>query len=259
MKKINGLKWVRRLIAAVSLTGMTTLFVAPTVGWAQGFGWLPRVQLVPAVAAGAFAVVAAILLVTLLVGRVYCSVVCPLGIVQDLFRAVTTFAPFRKRPPLPRPLKVSPRTLWIVRLVFLAVFAAGFFGGMVLFLAPYGIFGRAATFIRPPEGGLTVRLAASAWGVFAVVLLTTFWRGRFWCNTICPVGTLLGLVSRFAVFRVRIDRAKCVNCNLCVRECKCGCISSDREKSVDASRCVACGNCLGACAHGALKFGVGRA
>lgn len=252
--KLNWVKWTRRLVAALSLAGMTALFVAPTVGWVQGIGWLPRIQLVPAVAAGAVVVVAAILLVTLLVGRVYCSVVCPLGIAQDLFRAVTTLAPFRKRPPFPRPLKFSSGVLWAVRLVFLAVFIAGFFGGMVLFLAPYGIFGRAAAFLRPPEGGLTVRLAASAWGVFAVVLLLTFWRGRFWCNTVCPVGTLLGLFSRFALFRVRIDRAKCVNCDLCVRACKCGCISAGKDKTVDNSRCVVCGNCIGSCGKGALTW-----
>ena len=212
-----------------------------------------RIQLVPAIGAGSVVVLLLIALSVALFGRLYCTVVCPLGILQGLFRFVATGAPFRKVKPLPRPLAVSPRTLWAIRLGFLALFAASASFGLVAILAPYGIFGRTAMAFF---GGVTMPLSFKvAIGVqMAFILLATLWRGRFWCNTVCPVGTFLGLFSRFARVRVRIDKAKCVNCNLCVRACQNGCISAGPDKTVDHSRCVTCFGCARACKKGALKW-----
>ena len=83
----------------------------------------------------------------------------------------------------------------------------------------------------------------------AVVILTMIfimaWKhGRTWCNTICPVGTILGLLSRFSLFKVRIDSDKCNSCGLCATKCKAACINS-KEHTVDYGRCVDCFDCLG--------------
>ena len=77
--------------------------------------------------------------------------------------------------------------------------------------------------------------------------------GRTWCNTICPVGTILGLLSRFSLFKVRIDTAKCNGCGLCATKCKAACINS-KEHAIDYSRCVDCFNCLGVCKQKALVY-----
>ena len=245
--------WLRRIVAFAALAAMVALFVCPTAACLGAFGWLPRVQFVPAVAAGSVLVLAGIAVSVALCGRLYCSVVCPLGILQDLFRTIVTFTPFRRvaKRPLSRKFLIPPAALRAVRLVFLLAFVASAFFGLFAFLAPYGIFGRAAASVA--DFSLApVKVAALA--QLALILSATLWRGRLWCNTFCPVGTFLGLFSRFAVFRVRIDKAKCVNCNLCVRACPNGCIPPDREKRVNHSRCVSCFGCAGVCGKEALTW-----
>ena len=81
----------------------------------------------------------------------------------------------------------------------------------------------------------------------------TWKHGRTWCNTVCPVGTVLGLLSRFSLFKVRIDTAKCNGCGLCATKCKASCINS-KEHAIDYSRCVDCFDCLGACKQKALVY-----
>lgn len=87
-----------------------------------------------------------------------------------------------------------------------------------------------------------------------VVLAVLAWRnGRTYCNTICPVGTVLGFFSRFSLFRITIDESKCNRCGLCSRKCKAACIDG-KEHRVDYSRCVACMDCIDTCNHGAIGF-----
>ena len=214
-----------------------------------------KIQLLPAFGAGSIVVLLAIAASVALFGRIYCSVVCPLGVLQWLFHYVVTLTPFRKlaKRPLPRPLLVSPKVLWLIRLAFLALFAVSVSFGLAVWLAPYGIFGRTAmAFFGDGEFSLLAKMLIGA--QIAFVLLSTLWRSRFWCNTVCPVGTLLGIFSRFALVRVRISKSKCVNCNLCVRACQNGCISPTKNKTVDHSRCVTCFGCARACKKGALTW-----
>ena len=100
------------------------------------------------------------------------------------------------------------------------------------------------------KGAATLAEAA----VTFIVLAVLAWRnGRTYCNTVCPVGTILGLVSRFAVFKPRIDTSKCNGCGLCARNCKASCIDAKTHR-IDYSRCVACMDCLGKCRQGAISF-----
>lgn len=88
-----------------------------------------------------------------------------------------------------------------------------------------------------------------------VVVGVLAWRGgRTYCNTICPVGTVLSFFARFSWFKVRIDNNKCIGCGLCAKGCKASCIDVKNHK-IDYSRCVVCGDCLGNCHKGALSFG----
>ncbi|MDE6865257.1 MAG: 4Fe-4S binding protein, partial [Alistipes sp.] len=73
------------------------------------------------------------------------------------------------------------------------------------------------------------------------------------CNTMCPVGTILGFLSRHSLFRPIIDTAKCNGCKLCSRRCKAACIDADNH-TIDYSRCVACMDCIDTCAHGAIRY-----
>ena len=87
-----------------------------------------------------------------------------------------------------------------------------------------------------------------------VVLFLLAWRnGRTYCNTICPVGTVLGFVARFSFLRPVIDVEKCNGCGLCARNCKAACIDS-KNHSIDYSRCVTCLDCIDKCKRGALTY-----
>ena len=88
---------------------------------------------------------------------------------------------------------------------------------------------------------------------FLVIGFLAWKYGRIWCNTICPVGTLLGFLSRFSLFKVRIDTEKCNHCGLCATKCKASCINSP-EQIIDYSRCVDCFDCLGECRQNALSY-----
>lgn len=81
----------------------------------------------------------------------------------------------------------------------------------------------------------------------------TLWRGRLFCNTICPVGSLLSLFSRKSLFHIAINQETCVSCGLCEHTCKAEAIDS-KKKTVDSSRCIDCFNCLSVCAKGSISF-----
>lgn len=209
---------------------------------------------------------------TLLFGRVYCSTVCPLGTLQD---AISRLAGKKGR----RYSFTKPHTGLRYGLLALTVllFLAG--SGLLLnLLDPFSNFGRIlSNLVRPlvlAVNNLAVpvveflgshavyrvqwaAIAPVSIGVALGMLLTVAWlsarHGRLYCNTLCPVGALLGLVSKFSFLRVRLDGASCIECGRCERVCKAGCIDFTAG-TVDASRCVACFNCLTACRDDALHF-----
>ncbi len=101
-------------------------------------------------------------------------------------------------------------------------------------------------------------------GMFLIAVVTfaglsfLAWRsGRTWCNTVCPVGTLLGVLSRHSLFRPRFDVSKCNGCKLCARSCKASCIDPANH-TIDYSRCVACMDCLESCHQGAITYTLRR-
>lgn len=267
------LRKIRTLLAAVFLVGITLLFLDFTGTIHAYLGWMAKVQLLPAILALHAAIVVGLIILTLVFGRVYCSVICPLGVLQDLIARIGRHGkklPYRYSPALNR-LRYPLLLLMVVALV------AGI-GSVVTMLAPYTTFGRIASQLLQPVyllannglaylaermdsylfyradivyRGLYALLAAVASALLIGVLA---WRkGRIYCNTICPVGTLLGLLARHAWFKIRIDTDKCVECGLCARHCKASCIDALHHR-IDHSRCVVCGNCIGECRHGALSF-----
>ena len=87
-----------------------------------------------------------------------------------------------------------------------------------------------------------------------VVLIIMVWKKeRLWCNTLCPVGTFLGLISRYSLFQICLDKEKCTHCKKCVSNCKSRCID-DVQGVVDSSRCVTCFNCIDQCKENGVRY-----
>ena len=264
---------VRITLALLFFIGTTLLFLDFTGVISLYLGWMAKVQFLPAILSLNFAVIIALLLLTLLFGRVYCSVICPLGVTQDIFAWIgSRFKKNRYRHH--KPLN------WL-RWTVLGLFVIGLVLGLnaiVVIIAPYSAYGRIATTLGQPVyvwlnnilaaiaerhdsyafypaevRATTAATVVSASVMLALVATLSLWRGRLWCNSICPVGTLLGFVSRHSLFKPVIDRSKCVNCNRCDRNCKAECIDPE-TRHIDHTRCVACMNCISKCKVGALKY-----
>ena len=263
-----------RLVAALLFFTMITLLFLDFTGTVHSwFGWMAKIQFLPAVLALNVGVMIALVLLTLLLGRVYCSVVCPLGVFQDIISWVSGRVKKNR-------FRYSPALSWL-RYGVLAVFIVALVAGVVsltALIAPYSAYGRIISNLLTPLyqwGNNVLALWAErvdsyafysvdVWmkglSTFAVavgtviVLFILAWRGgRTYCNTICPVGTVLGFLSRYSYFKPVIDTSKCNGCGLCARNCKSSCINP-KAHEIDYSRCVACMDCLGKCRQDAIKY-----
>ena len=270
------LRKIRITLATVMFIGITWLFVDFTGTAHHWFGWMPKLQFLEAVLALNVAVIIGLVVLTLVLGRIYCSVVCPLGIMQDIFGWLGKKAKKNR-------YTYSKEMKWLrypVLVVFIIALVAGI-GTLFQLLAPYSAYGRIATYLLQPiwvagnnvlasiaehydsyafyhsniwlKSGVSLIIA----GVTLITLGVLAWRnGRTYCNTICPVGTLLGMLSRFSFLKIHFDTEKCRNCSLCTKNCKAACIDF-KTHTVDYSRCVVCGDCIESCKFGALRYSIG--
>lgn len=267
------LRRIRTILALVVFVLITLLFLDVTGTLHKYFGWLASIQFWPALLALHVGVVAMLVVFTLVFGRIYCSVICPLGVMQDI---ISRLHGIRKK----NRFTYSKEKRWLrygVLVVFVASALAGV-NAVVSLLAPYSSYGRIASSLMKPvyEAGNNV-LATIAehldsyafysvdiWmkslptliiaSVTLVVIAVLAWRGgRTYCNTVCPVGTILSFLARFSWLKVRIDGSKCVNCGLCTKNCKASAIDFKNHK-IDYSRCVVCGDCIDKCNKGAISL-----
>ena len=269
------LRKIRTILAAVMFVLITLLFLDFTGTLHHWLSWMAKIQFLPAVMALNLVLVLTLIALTLIFGRIYCSIICPLGVFQDIL------ARFHRKK---NKYSYSKEVRWLrypVLVVFVIAGVAGI-GSLFQLLAPYSSYGRIATMIFQPLWKLGNNLLAmvaehyesyafysvDTWMrslpvliIAAVTLVALFilaWRGgRTYCNTICPVGTILSFFARFSWLKISFDEDKCRNCSLCSKNCKAACIDY-KTHTVDYSRCVVCGNCIDNCKFGALKYKAGK-
>ena len=254
-------KKIRIALAALLFVGITLLLLDISGTLHVWLGWMAKIQFLPAVLALNLAVIVGLLLLTLLFGRVYCSVICPRKGKKSRFTA-------------------SPERKWL-RYGVWVLFVAALLAGVQVFvalLAPYSAWGRIVQNLFQPlyiwgnnllawiaeRAGSYAFYPREVWlrslPTFLIALATLVtvtvlaWKnGRTWCNTLCPVGTTLGFFSRFALFRPVLDLDVCVRCHHCEKNCKASCIDIKNHK-IDYSRCVVCGDCISKCKKDAISY-----
>jgi ferredoxin len=241
--------------ASMARTVLWPQFAPSLLNLMQGAGWI---------SAGCVAVV----VLTLLFGRIYCAMLCPLGVLMDFSARIAG------RTGKKRKLPYRPGRTWLRALVVI-VCAAGLLAGTALplaFLDPYSVFGKiTAATLRPLLGWINHGIAATklinpvcvspvAWtsagmalGLLGLVIVSAVFRGRLWCNTVCPVGAVLGFFSKHALFRLKIADAACVGCSMCERVCPTQCIDF-RKHTIDHSRCVMCLDCVTSCKRSGITL-----
>ena len=277
MKRYNILRILRVAVALLCFALLALTFVdwgngTATVDGLRDVGVeLARWQFVPALLSVSAISVCLLLVLTLAFGRIYCSTLCPLGTVQDGVNAVRNYRDKKTRPRFS--YRKPNRWLRYGVLALTAVCVAVGVGFVVSLVDPYSIFGRVMHEGLRPVAQETNNFLAAFFGdsfgrevisvswLSAVVALVTIgvigllaWRGgRRYCNSFCPIGTLLGEVSRASLFKIQIDTSKCIDCGLCGHKCKGECIDTTNHR-VDATRCVVCFDCIDACSQGAISF-----
>lgn len=270
------LRIIRIIVSAICFALITFYFLDFAGLLPESLNWLTRIQLIPAISAAAIIILVVLIILTLLLGRVYCSSVCPMGVFQDVVNRISR--PFKTKKQ--KRFKYSkPKNIlrWSVLAICIITFVVGYPFVLGL-LDPYSAYGRMIVGVFKPiylagnnllESIFTqfnnytfykVDVFIPSIFTFIVGLITFFligylaWRyGRTWCNTMCPVGTILGFLSKYSLLKIRINTANCTNCGRCVRDCKSSCINI-KEHHVDNSRCVACFNCLSACRDNAIAY-----
>ena len=236
--------------------------------------FLTKVQFVPALFSLSVGMIIFILVITFLFGRIYCSVICPLGVFQDFFEWFSKKIIKKKKYPY---RKNNPVLRWTIVGVLVITFIAGT-NVLVSILDPYSMYGRIATHLFKPvylfanniiaaisnyyknytfynEGIFLTGIVAFIIAVisFLIIGFLAYKYGRLYCNTICPVGTVLGFISKYSLLKIKIGGENCNSCGLCGMKCKASCIDTI-TKEVDYSRCVSCFNCLEECHRNALKW-----
>jgi polyferredoxin len=180
-----------------------------------------------------------ILVITLLFGRIYCSVLCPLGIFQDILSIGKKKYTYQKK------------LWWIQYPIFAFIISLAIFGFLLplVFLMPSANFFSFINHLQSMEwtGSLI------AFGFIIIFLILVRWKGRIYCNTVCPVGTFLSIFAKFSLFKIQIDQEQCVSCKACEKVCKASCIDA-LNKKVDNENCVVCFNCIDACKKGLITF-----
>ncbi len=265
------LRKIRIILAVIVLVAITMLFLDFTGTVAQMAGWLVRVQFVPALLAHSVIVVLSLVVLSLIFGRVYCSVLCPLGIMQDLISWIHGKINKKRKFSFSK-ARTFTRLSFLILFIILLFLSANIAG----LLDPYSAYGRiVSALLRPLYIGFN-NILANVQGensylfynvdfymsisITIIAMITVglvgylAWRGgRSYCNTVCPVGTVLGYLSKYSWLKPVIGTSKCNGCGSCARRCKASCIDY-KEHNIDYSRCVACMDCINNCRQGAISY-----
>ncbi len=226
---------VGRILIASVMMGLFALAMVGIVPVVLRLQFVPAVIRAVSIASmGAIALLAVLVLLSFVFGRFYCSVICPLGIVQDILYRVT-------RGRIGKGLRHETWVRYFLAGLVFGALGYGWAWGLQL-LDPYSISGRIVTWA-----------SLAGWVAIVGLFILCVWQKRVFCATLCPVGVVLGLLSKFGIYRLKIAE-KCVKCGRCVASCPGGCIDL-QEKTIDNERCVRCMSCVSTCPMGAITLG----
>jgi ferredoxin len=273
------LKIIRILLSSIVFLLFILSFFLTEKIFIQIAGVLSSSQFVPAfigaLGLNVFSIVAviSIVLLTFFFGRIYCAFICPLGLTQDIFIFLSVKLT-KKKFKYFEPFDFVKYLIVIVLLIFFIL------GNMIFvnLLDPYSIFSRIITDILNPLFTVTNNFFSSILETFKIFILPplelhkiskivvstsvfflvsiffiSVFKGRFYCNQICPVGIILGFLSKFSFFKIVLDKTKCTGCGICEKKCSSGCIDI-KNRTVNQVNCVRCMECLQVCPVNALNY-----
>jgi polyferredoxin len=199
-----------------------------------------------------------VIILTIFLGRFYCGWICPLGTLQDL-------AAWFRKSTLKEDMEVNRyRSIYRLKyLILIAFLVASVFGVMQIGLIdPIVLLTRAVTTSIMPAADhgtgtifLSLREFRLGWVANLLligILVAAVLRPRLWCKLLCPLGALLGLLSRWSIFHIRRTQPTCTDCEICSAHCQ---ASADPDRELRKSECMLLFNCIETCPPDALTFG----
>ena len=179
-----------------------------------------------------------LIILTFIFGRIYCSTVCPFGIIQEGFDILQKKLSKKKKKNCPQ---TNYRYKYIIALIgFLTLMFN--FEFTTNFIDPYMIFKNTVTFSK--LSGIIISV---------LVIALVFFRNRFFCTNICPVGAVLGLISKYSFLKIKLNKSNCVACGVCARSCPSGCIKI-KEGEIDNEMCIKCLKCIRVCPENTINY-----
>ncbi|BHH84591.1 4Fe-4S binding protein [Desulforhopalus sp. 52FAK] len=182
-------------------------------------------------------------LLALFLGRVFCSWLCPVTFILEIFDRVRKV--FTGKKYINNGLLVAKKVLWftlIAELLLSMILGAPVF----VFLSPPGLVGREIMMM------VYFKTFAFEGGILLLILFLELLTRRFFCRSFCPLGALLAFIGRKRSLQVTIDTSNCVNCGICERVCPMGLDPQQGEGG--SSYCWNCGECLDSCHFDALHY-----
>lgn len=191
-------------------------------------------------------------------GRLACGFLCPMGLVQDLLYRVPV--PFKLRGLRgDRYLRYLKYVILGLLVLILPMFAVNEFGQgdpwFCKYVCPSGTLmaGWPLAAVSDGLGGALGFLFAWKSVILIVLILLSLIVYRPFCRYLCPLGAIYGSMNKVSLYRLRVDREKCIGCGDCEKSCRMG---IDPSKTPDSSECIRCGRCVKACETGALRRGI---
>ncbi|MBI5508428.1 MAG: 4Fe-4S binding protein [Deltaproteobacteria bacterium] len=261
--------WLRRVYQATFLALFLFLVGVTTISFISGYpvewflGFDPLVAIATALAGHTLFVTLAwslpLIVLTLVMGRFFCGWICPMGTLHHFFGWVGKLrrVPDRVKLNAPRPAYTLKYYLLVGFLV-----AAVCGSAQIGLLDPIAFIWRAFTTVVMPAADNTAygvyqgTRHFSFGGVIAILFIAALamnlWIPRLYCRLLCPLGALLGLLSRFALFRLQKDPDKCKDCNACGADCQ---GAAEPHGTLRVSECMLCLNCQGRCPRDGIRYG----
>jgi polyferredoxin len=175
--------------------------------------------------------IAALVLLSIISGRLFCGKICPLGLFQDLLSKI------------PFPIKIksfkADKYLRYIKYAFLLV--------MVILL----ITGQPVQEAGDNDG----RIPIATIMVTAIFVIITIMQERYFCKYLCYFGALFSLGNKISLFKYRLDEKKCIQCGICTKNCK---MNLEPYKTPNHPECIRCGKCKKVCPRKAIAFKAGK-
>ena len=202
-------------------------------------------------------IVGFLLLLGMLLGRAICGFLCPFGWLQELLHKIPT-KKFSSRKL--KPLRYLKYGILVVMVCMLPVLAANDVGigdpFFCKYLCPQGVLEGAIplSLVNPSIRAALGKLFSWKLSILLTIIVLSVLFFRPFCKWLCPLGAFYALLNRMSLFRMQVDRDKCVSCGKCAKACK---MDVDVTKTPNHTECIRCGMCARACPTCAVHFRYG--